>query len=129
MSTKHPRRQAWLSGMAKIAILGRPGNIVVVASAAKAAIDDVRHGNDVRSGAHLESQFSMTDFATKTDAMKPVGKNHRPHAAFFCLTIDNDVTIFRLNHDWHDQQLQHEQDCQAEAYEAVGANHGALSFP
>ena len=55
VSTKHPRRQAWLPRVTQITVLGRPGNIIVVAGATELPFDDVRHRDRVTTGTHVES--------------------------------------------------------------------------
>ena len=58
--------------MAQIAFLWPPGDLVVMASAAEFSILDVCHVYIVRSGAHLETDFSVAYIAFEADAMKPV---------------------------------------------------------
>ena len=73
--------------MAQVAIRRPPCDLVVMAHAAKLAIDDVGHQHIVAPSAHLEAKFGMADFAAKADSMKPMRKNHRPHALFFCALV------------------------------------------
>lgn len=93
MTTVNSRRQASLAGMAKIAAVGPPGNIVIVAGTAELAIDDVGHGDKIRPDPHLEAKFSVADLAAKADAMEPVGKDHRAHAFLFRIAIEHHVGV------------------------------------
>lgn len=65
------------------AILRTPGDLVVMAHAAKPAFNDVGHENIVGTSAHLETYLGMAYPAAKADAMEPVRKDHRAHAGFF----------------------------------------------
>ena len=96
MSAENTGGQTGLARMAKIAVLRRPGNIVVVAGTTELAIDDVGHCDRIPPRLHLESQFSMTDLAAEPDAVKPVGKDYRPHAIFLRLAIDHHISILSM---------------------------------
>lgn len=64
-----------------------------MAHAAVFTLGNFAHRNIIASGAHLEPQFVMTDFATKANAVEPVREYNRSHAFFFCTFVDHDVTI------------------------------------
>lgn len=106
--------------MTVVALIGRPGDIPVMARSAKPPFNDVGHFEIVAADTHLESKLGVTDFAAETDAVKPVWENDRPHTFFFRPPVENHVAIFgggRRNdpHQGHDQQ-EKRPDCCATAH-------------
>lgn len=83
MSTDNATFQTGLSGMTKITVLGGPGYFTVVTHAAKLARAYIIHGDIIGAGAHFETEFMMTNLASKPDAVKPVRKDYRPHPTSF----------------------------------------------
>jgi hypothetical protein len=83
--------------VAQRAILRPPSDLVVMASAAKLSIDDVRHHYIVGASAHLETDFRMAHITFKADAMKPVRKDYRTHPLFFRSLVDYYISIFGVD--------------------------------
>lgn len=110
-------RQAALGGVAQIALIGRPGDIAVVASTAKASLDNIGHLEVVAADAHLESEFGMTNLAAEADAVEPMGEYHRPHTLFFGPAIENHVSILgRRRGNFHDQRQREQEQNPSLAY-------------
>ena len=80
--------------MAQLAILRAPGDIVVMAFTTKSTFDDVCHQNVVGARAYLKSNFSMTNPATKADAVKPVREDYWSHASLFRSLVKHHITVF-----------------------------------
>jgi len=81
-----------------ITILRTPGNFVVVAHAAEFPLNNISHGNVVAASAHNKTIFIMAHIASKSQAMKPVWKDHWPHTFFFGSLIEHQVAILPLRH-------------------------------
>lgn len=96
--------QSSLSGMTQVAAVDTPRDLIVVASAAKAAVDDVGHGDQIAAGAHLKLKLIMADLAAETDAVEPVREDHGAHAILFRLPVDHDIGILGLDHSRPEQQ-------------------------
>jgi hypothetical protein len=69
-----------------------------VAGTTELTIDYFQHIDLVAAGLELEAQVSMTDLATKSNTVKPVGKDSRPHSRFIRVVINYDITVFRLRY-------------------------------
>jgi hypothetical protein len=87
--------------MADIAILDGPGYLAIVAGPAILAIDNFQHVNLVATGLHLETEVGMANLAPETDAMKPMGENHGPHAGRIGVIIHQHVTILGNHYRRH----------------------------
>lgn len=92
----HLRRRSRFRRMAHLAIFDGPGDITIVASAAKFAIDDLRHVDPVTAGLEHEAQIGVTNLALKANTVKPMGKDRRPHAGGIGKIVDDDVAVFRM---------------------------------
>ena len=83
--------------MAKIAVFHRPGNFIVMASTAVLPVDNLEHVDFITTCLEFKTQVGMTDFAAKSDSMKPVRKNHGTHLGRVRIIIHHDIAIFRMH--------------------------------
>src|SRR3972149_6775604 len=87
ISAAYSAFQPRLPGMTQVAVFRSPGDLVVVAHAAKFTVYYIQHVHIVGTGAHLETKLTVAYLAAKTGTMKPVRKNHRAHARFLCTLV------------------------------------------
>jgi len=88
-------RDIALSGMATIAINRRPGDTAIMAFAAKVTLDDLDHIDIIGALSHFEDS-GVTDFAFKSDTMKPMREHNGGHPGLFGVMIQGDVAVFGL---------------------------------
>jgi hypothetical protein len=77
----------------QVAILRRPGDLPVVTHSTELAIDDLFHRDLVGARTHLEAQLVVTDLASISDSVEPVGKDDGANAFLLRLPIDDYVSI------------------------------------
>ena len=94
MTTLNPRWQSGPAGVAEVAVLQAPGDLVVVAHAAELALVDIAHRYVVGAGPHLEPKLEMTDLATKADTVEPMWIDYRTHAGGLGIPVQDHVGIF-----------------------------------
>lgn len=75
-------------------VLRSPGDLVVMASAAKFSSYDVRHEYIVGTRTHLEPDFGVAYITSEADAMKPVRKDYRTHPFFFRALVEHHIPVF-----------------------------------
>ena len=92
--------------MAEVAIIYRPCYFAIVTGATEFTVDNLFHRYIVRSNAHFETHLGMTHPALKTDTMKPVRVNYRPDAFLLRISVEHDISIFRLSRSIQDKQQQ-----------------------
>ena len=119
VSAPYPALQSRKSRVAQITAFRPPGDLVVMARAAKFSIFDVSHHYIVCTGAHFESDLGVTYRTIETDAMKPVREDHRTHAGFFRPFVHYHITIFRQRVRWRKQREQETYACRHQQVPAV----------
>ena len=77
-----------------MAVFWPPRDLVIMACPAKLAIYDVCHQYIVCTRAHRETNFRVANIAFEADAVKPVWKDYRPHALFFCPFVEYYISVF-----------------------------------
>lgn len=65
-----------------------------MASATELAVKDFQHRDVVATGFELKAKIAMTDLATETNAVKPVGEYGRAHACRVRVIVDYDIAVF-----------------------------------
>ncbi len=96
MSADNTTFKPGLARVAEVAVLGRPCDLTVVAHAAELAGADIVHSDDIGARPHLESKLVVADFASKSDAMKPMWEYYGSNTARFGPAIENYIGILRL---------------------------------
>ena len=94
--------------------------MIVVTHATKPPFGQVRHGDVIGSGAHLETEFVMTDLAAEPDAMEPVIVDDWPNACRTRVVVQHDVAVLGPGRD----RITPHQDRQTEDGENHAAVHG-----
>lgn len=94
----HLRLGTGLTGVAEVTVFGGPGDIAIVAGATELTIDNFQHVDLVAAGLKLEAQVRMTDLATESNTVKPMGKDSRPHTRLIRVVINYDITVFCLRY-------------------------------
>jgi len=82
--------------MTQLTIFRSPGDLVVVARAAKLSIYDIRHEHVIGARTHLEADLGVAYRAVEADAMEPVREDHWTHACFFRPLIEYHITEFSM---------------------------------
>lgn len=95
--------------MAKVASIGCPGDVSIVAGTTELSIHDISHLEIVAPYAHLEAELGMAYLAAKTDTMKPMRKDHRSHPLPFRAPIEYDVAILGRGPRHHTGQSDQQQ--------------------
>jgi hypothetical protein len=99
--------------MAELAVFHRPGNLAIMAGTAKLATDDLGHIDLVATGFELEAEVGMTNLALKTDAVKPMGKDGRPHTGGIGKVVYDNIAIFGMC-AWAEKRKQVHEEADAE---------------
>lgn len=82
--------------MTQLTVLRSPGDLVVMACAAKLSIYDICHEHIVGTSAHLEPDLSVAYRAVEADAMEPVREDHWTHACFSRPFIEYHIAEFGM---------------------------------
>jgi hypothetical protein len=101
--------------VAQIAAFQTPGDLIVVTHPAEFAFVDITHRDLVRARAHLEGKLVMANLATEPYPVKPVRKNHRPHARGLGIPVQDDIGIFAtrvIDPDARNDGNGHKQGCE-----------------
>jgi hypothetical protein len=102
------------SGMAPITVERSPGDPAIVAFPAILPLDDLDHRDLIGTGLHRED-IRVADLAFKSDAMKPVGKDHGGHLGFLCLPVHDDITVLGTGDGtWDTDSYRDSKECQKE---------------
>lgn len=80
-------------GVAQPAVVHRPRNLTVVASAAIGTRRDFVHRRTGRADTHLESQLAMANPTLKANPMKPVREDDWPHLLLPGTVIQHHVAV------------------------------------
>jgi hypothetical protein len=92
--------------MASVTIERTPGYFSVVTLATKLTINDCSHRYVVATSSHFKN-IRVAYIAGETNAMKPMGKYHRPHTFLFSPVVDYHVSIFAMGHRHCQRHVEH----------------------